>query len=109
MKTIKHNNLEWMAQDLDKSMPWQEAMDYCESLGDGWKLPTVEELQSVLDYTKLSPAIKLDVPVQSDWYWSSTVYVGDTDFAWVVSLNYGNVINDSKTNTNYVWPVRDVK
>jgi len=109
MKTIKHNGLEWMAQDLDKSMPWQEAMDYCESLGGGWRLPTVKELFAVLDHTKLSPALKIDAPVQSDWYWSSTTYVGYTDLAWLVNLGYGAVSLDNKANTNYVWPVRDAK
>ena len=44
--------------------------------------------------------------VQSDNYWSSTTYANDTSNAWIVNLNDGNVNNDDKTNTNYVWPVR---
>jgi len=44
--------------------------------------------------------------VQSSWYWSSTTNVNNTDNAWIVNLNNGNVNNDNKTNTNYVWPVR---
>ena len=44
--------------------------------------------------------------VQSNNYWSSTTYADNTDNAWNVNLNDGNVNNDSKTNTNYVWPVR---
>jgi len=44
--------------------------------------------------------------VQSNNYWSSTTYAPNTTNAWNVNLNDGNVNNDNKTNTNYVWPVR---
>ena len=44
--------------------------------------------------------------VQSNNYWSSTSNANDTSNAWNVNLNDGNVNNDNKTNTNYVWPVR---
>ncbi|MCP4107236.1 MAG: DUF1566 domain-containing protein [Desulfobacteraceae bacterium] len=45
--------------------------------------------------------------VQSNNYWSSTTYAGNTTNAWNVNLNNGNVNNGNKTmNTNYVWPVR---
>jgi len=29
-----------------KKMPWEKAMDYAKNLGDGWRLPTKEELQA---------------------------------------------------------------
>jgi len=44
--------------------------------------------------------------VQSNNYWSSTTNANNTDNAWNVNLNDGNVNNNDKTNTNYVWPVR---
>jgi hypothetical protein len=46
------------------------------------------------------------IGVQSNDYWSSTTYSNNTTNAWNVNLNDGNVNNDNKTNTNYVWPVR---
>jgi len=108
MKTIKHNGLEWMSQDVDKKMNWNDAINYCQSLGEGWRLPTIEELQSVVDYTKLAPATKIDVPIKSNWYWSSTTPVSNTGTAWRVNLGYGYVF-DPKAVTGYVWPVRDIK
>lgn len=45
--------------------------------------------------------------VQSNNYWSATANADDPSNAWNVNLNNGNVNNDNKTNTNYVWPVRD--
>ena len=44
--------------------------------------------------------------VQSNNYWSSTTNANNTDNAWNVNLNDGNVNNDNKDNNNYVWPVR---
>ena len=44
--------------------------------------------------------------VQSNNYWSSTTYAGNTNNAWNVNMNNGNVNNDNKDNNNYVWPVR---
>lgn len=44
--------------------------------------------------------------MQSENYWSSTTYAGNTNNAWNVNMNNGNVNNDNKDNNNYVWPVR---
>jgi len=44
--------------------------------------------------------------VQSSNYWSSTTNANNTTNAWNVNLNNGNVNNNDKSNTNYVWPVR---
>jgi len=44
--------------------------------------------------------------VVSSNYWSSTTNADNTTNAWNVNLNDGNVNNDNKGNTNYVWPVR---
>lgn len=44
--------------------------------------------------------------VQSSNYWSSTTNADNTDNAWNVNMNNGNVNTDNKTNTNHVWPVR---
>ena len=44
--------------------------------------------------------------MQSDNYWSSTTYEGNSDNAWNVNMNNGNVNNNNKDNNKYVWPVR---
>ena len=44
--------------------------------------------------------------VQSNNYWSSTTNANNTDNAWNVNLNNGNVNTNNKSNDNYVWPVR---
>lgn len=59
-----------------------------------WRLPTREELQSIVDYGRYSPAIdETYFPyAQRDYYWSSSLYVGDPSYTWHVSF-YDGVVN----------------
>ena len=43
VSTIKIGNLEIMTEDLGR-MDWMEATKACADLGDGWRLPTKDEL-----------------------------------------------------------------
>ena len=75
-----------------------------------WRLPNRNELQSLIDYTKVNPALPADYPftgVQSSTYWSSTTYASDTSKAWAVNPPFGTVGSFFKTfSTWFVWPVR---
>ncbi len=44
--------------------------------------------------------------VQSSDYWSGTTNANNTTNAWDVNFNNGNVDNNDKSNTNFVWCVR---
>jgi hypothetical protein len=89
----------------------------------GWRLPTIEELASLIDPTQTNPALPIGHPfinVQSDRYWSASTVVGDTDEvsddtsdiggdtdeAWDVRFNYGYVSTYSKSSSGFVWCVR---
>ena len=109
---------------------WETAVDYCAALYDGcttcfgtggdcgldddsvageWRLPNVKELQSLIDFGRYYPALPSLHPftgVQDYYYWSSSTTAGVTDDAWVVFLRSGYVVNDNKTYTDCVWPVR---
>lgn len=84
-----------------------------------WRLPNVRELQSLVHYGFVNPAVpntagtgqwSADDPftaVQSNFfYWSSTSTAHYTPAAWYVSLYYGDVDFGGKSNSYYVWPVR---
>jgi len=83
-----------------------------------WRLPSDQELATLVDYAFVNPAVPNTAgtgqwtagapftSVQSNYYWSSTTYAGNTTIAWYVSLNDGNVYTVSKASTYYVWPVR---
>jgi hypothetical protein len=64
--TIVIKNLEVASHDFPKLMTYNEAVAACAELGDGWRLPTIRELNKMRKKTK-----KL-VGFSSSNYWSST-------------------------------------
>jgi hypothetical protein len=110
----KETGLVWAKDaNLDGNKQWQAAVNYSRNLSlagrKGWRLPTVEELASLVDPTQRNPAFPAGHPflnVQSGSYWSSTSYVGDTNYAWYVAMYNGYVYGTAKTGYYYVWPVR---
>jgi Protein of unknown function (DUF1566) len=111
----KETGLVWAknANIADATKTWQDAMNYCCNISianrKGWRLPTVEELASLVDTQQSNPALpsghQFD-QVQSFNYWSSTTCAGDTSGAWTVHLSVGLVLYGTKDYGYYVWPVR---
>lgn len=86
MRTKRIGNLDWQEDVPDRRFTWDEAKAYAASLGDGWRLPTVQELVGLWDYEiGKSPAF----PDSSGWFWSSSPYGNGR--AWVVNFDYGSV------------------
>jgi len=62
-----------------------------------WRLPNVNELQTLVDYGRFGPAIDpvfnngVDSFTQSSYYWSSTTFQGNPSFAWGVIFLGGGV------------------
>jgi hypothetical protein len=58
-----------------------------------WRIPNVRELQSIVDYGRLNPAIHPDFPGETAafGYWSSTVVAGNPTSAWFVFFSDGDV------------------
>ena len=66
--TVKIGNLEVMTEDLEGKMTWEDAMKACADLGDGWRLPTKDELNTLYQN-------KDKIGGFADYgYWSSTEY-----------------------------------
>ena len=95
---------------------WTTALTYCYNLTLGgysdWRLPNVKELQSLIDFSQVAPALLSGHPftdVKSSNYWSSTTNANPsyTNYAWIVDLSNGVVhASDAKSVNSYVWPVR---
>ena len=112
--TDTSTGLQWQ-DDVDaknNTRTWSGAIDYCENLTLGgysdWRLPNINELKSIVDRSKYSPAIADGFSnVRSGYYWSSTTRANDSDVAWVVSFYYGSVSNYGvKNRSHYVRCVR---
>lgn len=75
-----------------------------------WRLPNVNELQSLLDLNNSSgPALPTDSPflnLQPANYWSSTSVAAFPALGWYVALAVGPPVFDLKNNLMRMWPVR---
>ena len=108
-------NLMWQDNgDGNHDMTWQEAFRYAKKLNrekfagfDDWRVPTIEELKTIVDYDRYNPAIRKEFKnVVSGYYWSSTTDASDSSGAWYVDFNGGGDGWYRKSASNYVRCVR---
>ena len=61
-----------------------------------WRLPTIQELLTVVDYTRHDPTANTDLHrVKSAWYWTATKAAWSAGVRWLVNFNGGySNIND---------------
>lgn len=108
--TDTKTGLTWQKTDDGKARTWKDAKKYCEEIslpGKGWRMPTREELESILDLTRYNPAIDpIFEGAKSDWYWSSTAHADYTDYAWFVLFYHGYVSCSSRDSLCFVRAVR---
>ena len=98
-------NIEW-GLSSSNSMNYKDAQEYAESKGG--RLPSIKELQSLVDYDKHEPAIDINVfsDTKQDWYWTSVKTAWRKDAAWGLSFDNGRVGSYYGDNNGYVRPVR---
>ncbi len=73
-----------------------------------WDLPTIEELQLLIDRSRYSPAINTDFfrDIQNDWYWSKTPAAWSSASAWIVRVSYGYVGYGPRSGYGFALAVR---
>jgi hypothetical protein len=109
--------LVWERSPSTQFRTWLEAMGDCYSkiAGDrlGWRLPTIEELASLVDPTRSSPPFLpsghpfTNVQSGGQYYWSSTSLFSTPPNAFAMRPYNGNVLVDIKAiRDNLVWCVR---
>lgn len=113
----KETGLVWAKSPDPTKSYWQPAANYCVTANiggrNGWRLPTIEELTSLVDSTQASPALPSGHPflnLQAHSFWSSTLY--GTYSAWYVDIWLGTVSyavlsgGSGGSITSAAWPVR---
>jgi len=102
-------NLMWQVDNPEETMNWEEAIEYCKNLTyagyNDWRLPSIKELTSIIDYSKHLPACKIE-EIKSSSYWSASIYASSSDYAWRVDFYDGNVSGYSKSDSYFVRAVR---
>ena len=94
----------WTANSAATARSWKDALAYCATLNDGnntdWRLPTVNELTSLLDDTAIVPALPSGFanPGKPSILWSSTTLNSNRAYALAMSVD-GRVFRWSKTLT----------
>jgi hypothetical protein len=121
--TDKATGLMWMQADSGHGMEWKDALAYAENAEfagySDWRLPSVKELQSIVDYSGIFPAIDplfnctsitneantLDYP----YYWTSTSAQFSSRnpgyyYAWYVA--FGRAVDGSGRDSHGAGAVR---
>lgn len=101
---------EWQCQSPGP-MTWHQAQSYAEALvlagRSDWRLPSVRELESLLDRTKYRPEMRPEVPFRDTRsYWSSTTFGSHRTNAWIVMFDGAYVLSYYKTNAYHVRCLR---
>ncbi|MBR4532047.1 DUF1566 domain-containing protein [bacterium] len=99
-------NLYWQKNTSYKN--WRQAFTYCENLVyggyDDWRMPNINELYSIVDYTVYDPAMNplFEINYYDDYSESisSTTIVDRTDYYYGVRSSHGNTTNYSKSDGN---------
>jgi hypothetical protein len=105
-----HTGLIWQTSASSTTMSAAEAAASCASLalgGQQWRLPSIKELATTVDESRVAPAINLSVfpgTVRKGWYWSSSQAAAATA-TWALNYEDGYT-NYRKVTAGYVRCVR---
>ena len=121
--TDQATGLMWMQADSIEPLDWEHALAYADSLSlagyDDWRLPNIKELQSIVDYSGVFPAIDLLFECTGiineagdpdyGYYWSGTSsYFGpdapDYYYAWYTA--FGFAVDDAGQDSHGAGAVR---
>lgn len=110
----KDSALIWQDDEEAKTlkMEWRFAKEYCEKKGDGWRLPTTEELETLIEIKDGKPNLNKKLKnVSMRKYWSSKQTAAFT--FQTLNFHYKNLGDIGNTNEQYgdvnVRCVKDMK
>jgi hypothetical protein len=112
--TVRDNatGLVWQQGFSPSTQEQGASIAYCSTLtapsGGGWRLPTIAELQTLVDETVALPSIDTgyfpSTPTES--FWASSSLAGWPDYAWSVFFAYGYAVDNGATAADRARCVR---
>ncbi len=107
--------LVWQKRDDGLMRDSISANNYCSSLNlggqTGWRLPSLVELISIVNYGALSPSINPTYFPGTGiyYYWTSTPYASDPAFTWSVYFAWGTTDHSSNNGTSSTHYARCIR
>lgn len=102
--------LDWEQASAETMRTWTDANAYCTNLGTKWRLPSMKELQTLVDRKRLSPALDTKFFPIADMmptvFWTSSERKGTADNVWTIDFSTGFTDTSAKTDTRRVRCVR---
>jgi len=96
-------NLVWQDAVINKDaqVTFKEAQAYCKYFQSGkykgFRLPTLQELLTIVDYKRYKPAIlKGFLYVDNTSYWTTTPFADDDSEVWTVNFEKGSTSTKAK-------------
>jgi Protein of unknown function (DUF1566) len=109
----RETGLVWEQSPSTTGDIWYGQSVHCINLNTGgrtgWRLPTIQELLSLVDRSQSNPSLPSGHPftVQSSAYWSATTYASNTAVAWFVNVANSSVDRVDKSVINLLaWCLR---
>ena len=96
---VSTHKFEVYPRDALPSFEYNEALEYCKRLGDGWRLPELNEQSEMHEH-------KEELGLDDGAYWSSTEL--NSSYAWFYNFLYGISDYFNKTSTFSVRAVRTI-
>ncbi len=125
--TDRATGLVWQEADSGKGMNWQEALAYAEGLTlaghSDWRLPSVKELQSIVDYTRspdttrsaaIDPIFRVTTirneggKPDAPCYWSSTTHASLTRASTAAYVAFGRALGWMRSRRSGQYTLMDV-
>lgn len=94
-KTVLIDGLEVPKQDFPTKMTWKEAKTVCDSLGNGWRLPNLEELNILY---RNQQTIGGFAKCPDCYYWSNRIIKKDETIGWFKDFDKGHIIFQPRNN-----------
>ena len=108
--TDHKTGLIWQRADDGQRRNWTDAGQYCVDLVLGgytdWRAPSIDELLTIVDFSRINPSIDPVFSCQSSFYWSGSALATVPDRGWDVYFESGYSSWYYQTDGYYVRCVR---